>query len=85
VPTSGKESGVIFGRRKKGEQQMTNVDGPPWYWSLTHSRVEGPEGDPNDQRLGPYQTREEAERALEIARRRTEEWDEAERRYNEGD
>ena len=76
---------MIFGRKKKGEEPMSNVQGPPRYWSLVHSRVEGPEGDPNDQRLGPYATREEAANALETARRRTEEWDEAERRYNEGE
>lgn len=58
--------------------------GPPWYWSLIHHRVEGPDGDPNDHRLGPYATREEAERALETARQRTEAWDEEDRRWREG-
>jgi hypothetical protein len=54
----------------------------PWYWSLRHSRVEGPEGDPNAERLGPFATREEAERALDTARKRTEAW-EADPRWND--
>ena len=57
---------------------------PQWYWCLKHSRVEGREGDPNDRRLGPYGTREEAERALITARERTEAWDEEDRRWEEG-
>ena len=35
--------------------------------------------------LGPYATREEAASALQTARRRTEEWDEEDRRWNEGE
>lgn len=58
-------------------------EGPPWYWSLRHNRVEGPVGDPNDHRLGPYETREQAEQALETARARTEAWDEEDRRWKE--
>lgn len=34
--------------------------------------------------LGPYPTREDAEQALARARRRTEEWDEEDRRWREG-
>ena len=35
--------------------------------------------------LGPYPSREEAANALETARKRTEDWDEEDRRWNEGD
>jgi len=35
--------------------------------------------------MGPYPTREEAAQALESARRRTEAWDEDERRWREGE
>ena len=45
-----------------------------WY-CLTHSRVEGQDGCPNKDRLGPYDTEAEASRALEIAAERTEQWD----------
>jgi hypothetical protein len=59
-------------------------EGPPWYWSLRHKRVEGPKGDPDDRRLGPYKTREEAERALQTARERSEAWDK-DPRWNDDD
>ena len=51
-----------------------------WYWSLTRHRAEDDEGPtlPGD-RLGPYDTREQAERALEAARERTEAQDERDR------
>jgi hypothetical protein len=35
--------------------------------------------------LGPYPTKEEAAQALETARRRTEAWDEEDRRWRDGD
>lgn len=53
----------------------TGTVGPPWWWCLEHAAVEGPEGCPNIVRLGPYPTHEEATRALELARERTEAWD----------
>jgi hypothetical protein len=37
--------------------------------------VEPEAGCPGKDRLGPYSSREEAEQALEIARRRNEEWE----------
>jgi hypothetical protein len=48
---------------------------PPFWWCLTHSRVEGRDGCANSDRLGPYDRVEDAERALERARERTEQWD----------
>ncbi len=35
--------------------------------------------------LGPYDTREEAQQALDTARKRTEAWDEEDRRWKEGE
>jgi hypothetical protein len=46
-----------------------------WWFCLRHKTVEPDAGCPGKERLGPYKTREEASRALETARRRTEEWD----------
>jgi hypothetical protein len=46
-----------------------------YYYCLTHHAVEGAEGCPASDRLGPYGTREEAERALEKVRERNEAWD----------
>lgn len=46
------------------------------YWfCLVHRQVEGVEGCPNKDRLGPYPTEAEAARALEKAAERTEAWD----------
>ena len=39
---------------------------------------------PSRDLLGPYATREEAQRALETAHERTEQWDEEDRAWNEG-
>jgi hypothetical protein len=39
---------------------------------------------PSRDLLGPYATREEAERALATAHERTEKWDEEDRAWNEG-
>lgn len=46
-----------------------------WWWCLTHNEVEQGAGCANINRLGPYDTREEAAGALERARARTEQQD----------
>lgn len=38
-----------------------------------------------DDVMGPYETREDAEHAYERARQRTQEWDEEDRRWEEGE
>ncbi|MEP9382998.1 hypothetical protein [Nocardioides sp. KR10-350] len=46
------------------------------YWfCVKHHRVEGADGCPPIDRLGPYPTEEMASRALEIAQERNEAWD----------
>jgi len=50
-------------------------DEPRWWYCLRHKTVERNGVCPGKDRLGPYATREEAERALETVRRRNEEWD----------
>ena len=46
------------------------------YWfCLNHHKVEGPEGCDYKDRLGPYDTEEEAARALEKVKERNEAWD----------
>jgi hypothetical protein len=52
------------------EQAMGN-----WYYCLDHHTVEGPKGCKASQRLGPYETEEEASRALEKVQERNAEWD----------
>ena len=45
-----------------------------WYYCLKHGKVEeGPQCRAAD-RLGPYDTREEADHAMQTARERNEEW-----------
>lgn len=46
-----------------------------WYYCLNHEQVEPEAGCGNMHRMGPYPTREEAERALEQAEERNAEWD----------
>lgn len=46
-----------------------------WYWCLRHAEVEQGDGCPNNVRLGPYETREQAASAPARVRGRTEEQD----------
>lgn len=47
-----------------------------FYWCIRHSRVEsGDEMCPGRYRLGPYESADDAELALERVRMRNEEWD----------
>jgi hypothetical protein len=50
-----------------------------WYFCLVHQQVEPEKGCAHSERLGPFATREEAERALQLAAERNEAWDEDER------
>jgi hypothetical protein len=54
-----------------------------WFYCLKHRSVEPWEGCRAEDRLGPYPDRETAARALDIARERTEAWDEADREWEE--
>lgn len=54
-----------------------------WY-NMTTGRVESDaETSRKDDLMGPYPTAEEAARALDIAREKTEAWDEEDRRLRE--
>jgi len=46
-----------------------------WWYCIKDKTVEPEAGCPAKDRLGPYDSKEEAEHALDIARRRNEEWD----------
>ena len=48
-----------------------------WYFCVKHQTVEGDDGCPAKDRLGPYPTREAAEHALDRVHERNEEWDAA--------
>lgn len=55
-----------------------------WFWCLPHGRVETEPDAPFNDRLGPYGSRVEAERALQHAQERTEAWDK-DPRWNDED
>jgi hypothetical protein len=52
-------------------------DDQSWWYCLKHRTVEHGPGCPGKDRLGPYATEEEARNALELVRKRNEEWDAA--------
>ncbi|RBQ20172.1 hypothetical protein DP939_10155 [Spongiactinospora rosea] len=54
-----------------------------WWFCLTHLRVEPDEGCPNKDRMGPYETREAAARALQTAAERNEAWREGDRKWDD--
>ncbi len=47
-----------------------------WWFNLNTQQVEEGEGDANSQRLGPYETQDEAAGVLERMKQRNERWDE---------
>jgi hypothetical protein len=47
----------------------------PWFYCLKHHAVETYEGCKAVDRLGPYELREDAEKALDQVSARNEEWD----------
>jgi len=49
-------------------------DGRYWF-CVTHHAVEEEDGCPNEDRLGPYDTADEASHALEKVQERNEAWD----------
>lgn len=67
----GSEGGIVATE----DTSSVTSDRGPWFWCLIHGRVEGPDGCPNDSRMGPYETRELAATALGRAHERTREWD----------
>lgn len=64
---------AAFKRKTTGKRRTTGESGE-WFYCLRHRTVEEGLQCPAKDRLGPYQARSEAERAMEIARERNEEW-----------
>jgi hypothetical protein len=62
------------------------MEQPQFWYNTRTGQVETDEnkGQSKDL-LGPYPTQAEAAQALETARRRTEDWDEEDRRWRDGD
>jgi hypothetical protein len=55
--------------------KFRRVSAGKYWFCLTHHVVEIEDGCPNEERLGPYDTAEEASRALEKVQERNEAWD----------
>ena len=49
--------------------------GQQWWYCLNHQAVETTDACANSERMGPYPSREAAQRALTTAAERTEAWD----------
>lgn len=54
-----------------------------WYFCLSHAQVEGEDGCKSADRMGPYDSQQEAAAALTTAQQRTEEWDAADAEWEE--
>jgi hypothetical protein len=62
---------------------MSNSGGHQYYWCLHHHRVETEETACSAiRRLGPYDTADDAQRALAKVAERNEEWDAEDARWN---
>ena len=58
-------------------------DSPEFWWCTVHRRVEsGDDLCPGRDRLGPYPTAAEAERAMERVAERNKEWEAEDRRWD---
>ncbi len=56
-----------------------------WYYCIEHKTVEEKLGCRIMDRIGPFPSRAEAEKALERVKERNEAWEEADRAYNKGE
>ena len=59
--------------------------GGPWFFCLKHHTVEDRDGCAERHRLGPYETREEAERAVQSVAEREQKLTAEDRAWNDGD
>lgn len=60
------------------------TEGTQYYYNLSTGAVEEGAQSPAIERMGPYATREEAERALSNAAKRNQEWEEDDKQWEEG-
>ena len=55
-----------------------------YWWSMKNNRVEEGPGDPGDDRLGPYETEEDARNWKQRAEARTKAWDDDDDKWRNG-
>ena len=70
--------------RTHHRKESTVADGP-WFYCLKHHAVEDRDGCAERHRLGPYDTRAEAEQALQKVAERNEKADAEDRAWSGGD
>jgi hypothetical protein len=70
-----KEAGATPTHHSLQEYLRLMSDTEEYWFCLTHHTVEGHEGCRNQDRLGPYPTREQAGRALDLVQERNDDWD----------
>ncbi len=61
------------------------VAGGPWFFCIKHHTVEPRDGCAERHRLGPYETREEAEHALQLVAEREQRLTDEDRKWRDGD
>ena len=60
------------------------TEGTQYYYNLSTGAVEEGAQSPATERMGPYATHEEAERALSTAAKRNQEWEQDDEEWEEG-
>lgn len=60
---------------------VTDGSKKQWYYNSRTHQVEHGMLSSYEYRMGPYKTRQEAEKALELAKKRNEEWDAEDKRW----
>lgn len=62
------------------------ADREEWYWDLVRNRaIRADERGPGEQTLGPYPSREAAERWRDTVEQRNDDWEEADEAWNPDD
>ena len=56
------------------EHELADPDDPTWWYNIHTREVEHGRVSPGPDRLGPFKTKEDAARALEIVKQRAREW-----------
>ena len=74
--------------RRRGAAECNEeavLAGGPWFFCLKHHTVEDRDGCAERHRHGPYETREEAERAVQSVAEREQKLTAEDRAWNDGD
>lgn len=76
--TTLSNGGIVVTDERSLEDELTDPK-PKWYYLLLKNTVTQ---DPGPDRMGPYDTEEEARHALDIASKRNEQWEDQDEEWN---